>query len=467
MTELEAGQGLAPSALADLAERFRGELFRPGEAGYEEARAIWNAAIERRPAVIARATGAEDVVEAVRFARDRGLLLAVRAGGHNVAGNALCDGGIVVDVSRMKTAHVDEEAMVVTAGPGLTLGEIDRATQAAGLATPVGINSTTGLSGLTLGGGIGWLMRKHGLACDNLLSADVVTADGERVRATEDEHPDLLWALRGGGGNFGVVTEYRFRLHPLGPTVLAGPVLYPAESAPEVLRGYRDAVNGLSEDVGTGLFLRSVPPLPAFPEELHGRSVVQVALHHHGDGDGERLLRPLRRLGEPLLDLVAERPHVQMQAMFDAAVPPGQLYYWKSHDLPPLTDDAIDTMVERAWKATQRSSYTIVFHLGGAVARIGEDDTAYSGRSAGHAININAATMERDGFEADVQWCRDFFAAMEPHATGGVYVNFLGNEGEGRVQAAYGESKLERLRGVKAAWDPDNFFRVNQNIRPH
>jgi FAD/FMN-containing dehydrogenase len=452
--------------LAQLRSGFRGELLRPADPGFDAARQIWNAAIDKHPALIARASGVADVVTALRFAREHELSFAIRGGGHNVAGTALCDGGFVLDLSRLKGLRVDPRARTVRIQPGVTNGDLDHETQAFGLATTGGIASTTGVTGLALGGGLGWLMRKHGLACDNLLAADVVTADGQCITASATEHADLYWALRGGGGNFGVVTSLRLRVHPVGPTVVAGLVLHPAERAREVLRFYRDFVATMPDELTTIVNLRYAPPAPWLPAHLHGRAIVALMACHAGPVEQAiEAVRPLKAFGTPLLDLLEPKPYTLHQNMFDGAVPPGWRYYWKSHYLHGLSDALIDTLVEHAWRDASPRSYTLLFQMGGAVARVAEDTTAFGNRAAPCGININAVWTEPGEDAARIAWARDFFAATEPHSTGGVYVNFLGTEGEERVRAAYG-ANYERLGQVKRRYDPDNVFRVNQNIAP-
>lgn len=458
---------LDEETIGDLKGRLRGELLRPGDEGYDVARKVWNGAIDRYPALIVRCRGAADVVTAVRFGREQDLLVAIRGGGHGVAGPAVCDGGLVVDCSAMKGIHVDPAARTARAEPGVLWGELDHETQAFGLATTGGIVTHTGIAGLTLGGGLGWLMRKHGLTCDNLLSADVVTADGKLLRATETESSDLFWGLRGGGGNFGVVTSFVYRLHPIGPIVLAGPIYFPLEEAGDVLRFYREFIATAPDELTTILNLRRAPAVAFLPEHMHGRPVVAIATCFAGPmEEGERLLRPLRRFGRPLLDLIAPKPYVKNQSMFDPAVPHGLHYYWKSLEVPPLADEVIDLVVEHSMRITSPLSYTVIFQQGGAVARIGEDKTAYSHRVAAHNININAVWRPGDPLAQEhVRWTREFFGALEPHQVG-VYVNFLGDEGEDRVRAAYGEGKYARLATLKRQYDPSNFFRSNQNVRP-
>jgi FAD/FMN-containing dehydrogenase len=453
---------------APLTGTFRGELLLPASPGYEEARRIWNGAIDRRPACIALCTGVADVVAAVRFAREHELLVAVRSGGHGVAGHAVCDEGLVIDLSPMKGIRVDPAARTARAEAGVLWGELDRETQLHGLATVGGIVTHTGIAGLTLGGGLGWLMRKHGATVDNLLSADLVTADGEVVTASADENPELFWGLRGGGGNFGIVTSFEYRLHPVGPTVVAGPVFYALEDAREVLRSYRDFIAAVPDELTTIFELSVAPPAPFLPEEMHGTQVVMVGACYAGPPDeGARAVRPLRELGRPLVDLLEPKPYTALQSMFDPMVPHGWHRYWKSVELPPLTDGAIDTLVEHAPAVTSPKSYCIVFQLGGALAHARAEATAFGRRDAAHNVNVNAVWTDEDSDAArHVAWARGFYDALQPHADERVYVNFLGDEGPDRVRQAYGDARYERLAELKATYDPDNFFRLNQNIAP-
>jgi FAD/FMN-containing dehydrogenase len=446
---------------------FRGPVIARGDEGYDQARALWNGAIDRRPAVIARCLGASDVVAAVRYARERGLRVSIRGGGHNVAGLALVDDGLVVDLSAMRGVRTDPSTGTVRVQGGALLGDMDQDTQLHGLAVSSGIVTHTGVAGLTLGGGIGWLMRRHGLSVDNLISADVVTADGSVVVASEREHPDLFWGIRGGGGNFGVVTSFEFRAAPVGPTVLGGPVYWPMEDAPDVLRFYRDFVADAPLELGTIVGLRRAPAVPMLPRELHGRHVVSVTSCWIGDLDaGERVLEPLHRFGTPLIDLLTRKTWLAQQSTFDLTVPHGWHYYWKSTELPPLEDGLIDVIVSNSLRITSPLSYSVIFHLGGAVAEVPEDATAYSHRVAAHNINVNGVweTSHPDGQE-QAQWARRFFEELAPFQSG-VYVNFLMEEGPERVRAAYGGEKYDRLVEVKTRYDPDNFFSVNQNIAP-
>ena len=447
---------------------FRGRLITADDADYDTARAVWNGAIDRRPRLIARCSGTADVVAAVRFARDHDLEIAIRGGGHNVAGTAACDDGIVIDLTPMQAVRVDPVDRGAWVQGGALWGDVDHETQAHGLATTGGIVSHTGVAGLTLGGGIGWLMRKDGLAIDNLLAADVVTADGKRLRASEDENADLFWALRGGGGNFGVVTSFEFRLHPLRQNVLAGPILWAATDAVEVLRFYRDFVRDAPDELGTIVKFTTAPPLPAIPEDLHWRPVVMVGTCYAGPmEDGERLLRPLRAFGAPLLDLVGPKPYIDHQSALDSTVPHGWHYYWKATHLPELSDDLIDVMAEHAFSFSSPRSYTAMFHLQGAVSRVADGATAFANRHASHAIIHHAAWRPGEDFgDRETAWARRFFAALGRFRAG-VYVNFLGgDETPDRVREAYGDAVYDRLVEVKTRYDPGNVFHNNQNIRP-
>jgi FAD/FMN-containing dehydrogenase len=445
---------------------FAGELIGPDDGGYESARRVWNGMVDRRPAIIARCAGEDDVVAALGFARDHGLAVAVRGGGHNVAGNALCDGGVVIDLSRLKEVAVDPGRRTAHVQPGVLLGELDRATQAFGLATPTGNVSMTGVAGLTLGGGLGWIARKHGPACDNLLSARVVTADGERVIASAGENPDLLWGLRGGGGNFGVVTSFEYRLHPVGPEVIAGGVLHAFSDAPEVFRFFADFVATAPDELSvTASTFRAPPGMPIAPER-HGELVTMLAVCWAGDlAAGERVLRPLRSFGRPLADLVAPMPYATLQSGSDAAYPSGQQNYWKSHYVDEMTDGAIATLMDHAPRMSSPLSSFYFQHLGGAISRPGIDTAAFGHRHAGFDFAILTAWEDRAEDAEHITWAREFAAAMQPYATG-VYVNNLGVEGADRIRAAYAPATYERLVALKDVYDPHNVFRLNQNVAP-
>jgi FAD/FMN-containing dehydrogenase len=452
-----------------LRANFLGELLTSQDDGYEEARKIWNGNIDRRPALIARCTGVADVMAAVRFAREHDVAAAVRGGGHAVAGHALCDDGVVIDLSAMRATRVDPLASTIRAQGGCLYEQVDRESQAFGLATTGGIVSHTGIGGLTLGGGLGHLMRKFGLAVDNLVSCDVVTAEGEFLVASEHENPDLFWGLRGGGGNFGVVTSFEFRLHALGPVLTAGMVAWPMDDAPEVLRLLRQVAAEAPDELGIMASLRLAPPLPTVPEELHGQPIVALVVCYAGPvEDGERAVRPIREFGTPVLDTVMPKPYVTHQKMFDPTVPHGLHYYWKSHKLPPISDEMIDVIVDHAARITSPQTTVPIFTQGGAVGRVDDDATAFAHRDAAHDINVVAAWQPDDPEpERHIEWARTFFAALTPYSRG-VYVNFTNDEASDHIrEAAYGPLKWNRLVTLKNKYDPTNFFRFNANIPPN
>jgi FAD/FMN-containing dehydrogenase len=454
------------AAWQDLEAAFRGELVGPEDPSYDRHRKVWNGSIDRRPAVIARCAGQSDVAQAVRFARRTGLPLAVRGGGHSFPGLSTTDGGILLDLGAMRGIRVDPVARTARAQAGVLLGELDRETQAFGLATPTGIVTHTGVAGLTLGGGIGWIMRKHGLTIDQLLSVDLITADGSFVRASEVDDPDLFWGVRGGGGNFGIATEFEFRLHPVGPTVLAGLVAWPIERSRDVMHFYREWIADVPDELMTIIVHRRAPALPFVPTDLQGQLIVTVAVCWIGDLDaGEEVLRPLREFGAPVLDLCAPKPFLAHQAMFDPSFPHGWWYYLRACDVAVLDDEVIDITVEHANRIRSPLTGFPLWQMGGAVARVDEDATAFHGRGAAHTFNISGITAGEDGFAEEVAWVRDFWSDLAPHHTS-VYVNFLMDEGAERVRQAYGDAKYERLTRLKSRYDPDNLFRLNQNIPP-
>jgi FAD/FMN-containing dehydrogenase len=460
MTRVQTGK------IAELKKGFQGEVILPGDSAYEDARKIWNAMIDKRPAVIARCATTPDVIRAVSFARDHGLLLAVRGGGHNIAGSAICDDGLVVDLSRMKAAHVDPARRRATIEGGATLADLDAATQAHGLATPVGINSTTGIAGLTLGGGFGWLSRKYGMTVDNLEGAEVVTAAGQVVRASATEHPDLFWALQGGGGNFGVVTRFEFRLHPVGPNVLSGLIVYSAAEAKRVLQQYREFVATAPDDLTVWTVLRQAPPLPFLPAQVHGTEIVVLALIYTGDPkQGEALVPPLRKFGTPLGEHVGVQPYAGWQQAFDPLLTPGARNYWKSHNFATLPDGLFDAIVGAVGSLPSPQCEIFIGALGGATMRPAPTATAYSQRDARFVMNVHGRWDEPADDKRGIGWARDFFRAAAPFATGGAYVNFLTADESDRVRAAYGPN-YARLAQVKRTYDPGNLFRTNQNIEP-
>ncbi len=449
---------LKEAAVKQFKAGLRGEILQPGDDGYDEARRVHNAMIDKRPALIARCTGVADVIASVNFARTNNLLVSVRGGGHNVTGNAVCDGGPMIDLSCMKGIRVDPVLRTARAEGGATNGDLDRETQAFGLATTGGIVSTTGIAGLTLGGGIGYLNRKYGLACDNLLSADVVTADGQLLTAGASENDDLFWALRGGGGNFGVVTSFEYRLHPVGPIVLGGIATYPFDKAREVLSFYREFAGTAPDEVRADVILRQPP----------SGKILDVYVCYCGSiQEGERVLRPLREFCPPVVDTIAPVPYITVQTMLEATLPPGPLLaYYKSSFLNELSDDAIRTLVDFLTDAPAIQSNVAIEHLGGAVSRVGERDTAFTHRSAPYSFLIATRWKDPAESEKNIELARQLWKVMQPFLEEGVYVNYLDeDEGDARVKAAYGPN-YERLVAIKKKYDPTNFFRLNQNIKP-
>ncbi len=454
-------------AIESLRTSLRGSLCLPGEPGYDAARTIWNAMIDRRPAAIVRAAGAADVIRAVSVAREHDLLLAVRGGGHNIAGNAVCDGGLMIDLSPMKSVRIDPVARTARVEPGVTLGEFDREAQAFGLATPVGINSTTGIAGFTLGGGFGWISRKHGLTVDNLLAADVVTADGKLLHANERENPDLFWAIRGGGGNFGVVTSFEYRLHPVGPEVLAGLIVHPLSAAQEVLDGYRRFVASAPDDVTAWVVLRQAPPLPFLPPEVHGKEIVVLAVCAIGDrAAAEKAVAPLRALGKPIADVIGPTPFVGWQTAFDPLLTPGARNYWKSHDFKKLDDGLVRVVLDAIGRLPTGDCEVFIGNLGAAVNRVAADATAYPHRDVEFIMNVHTRWNDPGQDQKCIAWARELFDASAPFATGGVYVNFMPEDEAKRVEGGAYDGNYARLAKLKAKYDPNNLFRMNQNIKP-
>jgi FAD/FMN-containing dehydrogenase len=434
-----------------------GDIVHPQDSDYDTARAVFNSMIDRRPLAVVRCRETADVIRGVVFAAEHDLPLAIRGGGHNVAGYAVCDGGIMLDLSPMKGLRVDPQRRIAQAGPGLTLGELDRGTQQHGLATPLGVVSMTGVAGLTLGGGLGWLNGKYGLACDNLLAAEVVTADGEVLRASADQNADLFWGLRGGGGNFGVVTSFTYRLHPVGP-VLAGGLCYPWARADEALRCHHEFVAAAPDELSTAVSLGLDPD--------SGEPLVTVAVCYCGSlEEGQRILRPLRAFGPPVADTIAVMPYVTWQSAPDAGFPSGRLHYWKAGWLRQLTPAAIETIMRFVPPMPSAASGVGLQRMGGAASRVAPSETAFAQRAEQYDFLILSQWGDPRDSERNLEWTRALFAAMQPHLESAAYVNNLGAEGADRVRAAYGEN-YSRLARVKRAYDPRNVFRLNQNIIP-
>jgi FAD/FMN-containing dehydrogenase len=452
--------------IEELSMAFRGRVFRPGDAGYDDARTIWNAMVDKRPAVIFRCADTQDVVRAVSYARDNRYELSVRGGGHNIAGSALCDGGVVIDLSAMRRVRVDPAARRVVVEGGATLAELDAATQEYGLAVPTGINSTTGVAGLTLGGGFGWLSRKFGMTVDNLESAEVVTAAGQVVRASHDENPDLFWALRGGSGNFGVVTRFEFRLHPVGPELLSGLVVYPQSEGRAVLAQYRTFVAHAPDELTVWAVLRKAPPLPFLPESAHGTDILVLAFLYAGDPQaGRPLVEPLLGFGTPLGAHVGVQPFAAWQQTFDPLLAPGARNYWKSHNFSQLEDGLFEAALDAAANVPTPQCEIFLAALGGATTRPAANSTAYPHRDARFVMNVHGRWEDAADDARGIRWARAFFDATAPFASGGVYVNFMTADESARVRSAYGPN-FDRLAQIKRAYDPTNLFRSNQNIAP-
>lgn len=457
---------LAKGQFNELKGLLRGELLEANDAGYDDARAVWNAMIDRRPALIVRCAGTADVRASLAYARDHQLRLAVRGGGHNIAGSALCDDGLVIDLSRMKSVQVDPERRRAWVEGGATLRDFDHEAQAYGLATPLGINSTTGVAGLTLGGGFGWLSRTLGLAADNLLSAEMVTADAGRLQVSATEHPDLFWAIRGGGGNFGVVTRFEFALHPVGPQITAGLIVYPFAQAQSVLQQYRDAVATMAPDLTVWAVLRKAPPLTFLPPQAHGQDVLVLPVFSPSPSDAvDAAIARIAKLGEPLGMHVGPMPYAAWQQIFDPMLTPGARNYWKSHNFTQLSDGAIDVVLRYASDLPTPQCEIFLGLLGGQAGAPPPQATAYPHRDALYVMNVHTRWEDPADDERCIAWARAFFADATPYASGGVYVNFMPQDEGERTSDAYG-ANYARLAQIKATYDPDNLFRTNQNIRP-
>lgn len=457
---------LGNDLLEPLSASLAGRLLPPGSPGYDESRTIWNAMIDRRPGLIIRCTSNADVAQGVRLAREHDLILAVRGGGHNIAGNSVTDGGLMLDLSPMKAIKIDQAKRTARVGAGATLADLDREAQAFGLATPVGVNSTTGIAGLTLGGGFGWLSRRLGLTIDNLLSAEVVLANGEVVQASATENPDLFWGIRGGGGNFGVVTSFEFQLHQIGPEVLSGLIIHPLDAAQEVLRFYREFLPTTPEEFACWFVMRKAPPLPFLAPEWHGKEILALAVCYSGPiAEGEKIAAPLRKFGKPVADVIAPNPFTAWQAILDPLLTPGLRNYWKSHYFKEVSDGLINVLLEYARKIPDPNTEIAFAQLGGAINRVPEDATAYAARDAQFTVNVHGRWEDPAKDAECIGWARDLFQAAAPFASGGAYVNFMTQEEGDRVRAAYGRN-YGRLATLKNKYDPNNLFRLNQNIRP-
>ena len=452
--------------LDSLRAGFAGDIVTADDDSYDAARVAFNAVFDRRPAVIARASSAADVAHALGFARLNGLTIAVRGGGHSVAGYSTIEGGLLLDLGPMKAVEVDPEARLARVQPGVVWGELDRATQAHGLATTGGRMTTTGVAGFTLGSGSGWLERLHGLACDNLVAAELVTATGQTIAVSETENADLFWGLRGGGGNFGVVTEFTFRLHPVGPEVYGGMLMYPRAQAPEVIRHVRDFLREAPREVCGGALLMHAPPAPFVPPELHGAPVITVIAAHWGSvAEGEEALAPLKQYGDPRVDLMGPTSYLDIQAITDAGNPPGRRNYWRSELLPDVPDEAIDALIACAAQATSPTSPIVLSRVGGAISDVPDEATALSGRRAEWLFHCYANWADPDDAR-HIAWARATEEALRPWTMAGMALNFVSDIDNNRVRSSFGAEKYDRLVQLKRSWDPENVFSMNQNIPP-
>lgn len=462
---LDSGTKTIPDDTLDaLRGAVRGAVLLKGDAGYDTARTIWNGMIDRHPGLVIRALGTSDIQTAVNFARDNGVLMAVRAGGHQIAGHAVADGAVMLDLSQMRSVHVDPVGRRARVGAGCLLSDVDKETQAHALAVPVGVNSTTGIAGLTLGGGFGWITRKHGMTIDNLVSAEVVTADGNIRTASADQNPDLFWAIRGGGGNFGVVSSFDYALHPIGPQVMSGLVVHPIDQAKTLLRDFRQICADAPDELTVWAVMRKAPPLPFLPAQWHGKEVLIFAACYAGDmAAGEKAMVGLRALGDPIADVISPHPYTGWQAAFDPLLVPGARNYWKSHDFTELSDKAIGVILDGIHTLPDPQSEIFIAHVGGAMARVAGNATAFPQRNAHFTMNVHTRWEDAKKDSACIGWARDLFDKVAPYATGSVYVNFMPEDESGRLGGAYGDN-LPRLSRIKAKYDPGNLFRVNHNI---
>ena len=457
---------LTLKAKEEIKGMVRGNVLVPNDTGYDEARQIWNAMIDRRPALIAQCVQADDVPPIIQFARKNRLELTIRGAGHNIAGNSICDNGVTIDFSKMKSVRVDAGKRRAYVEPGATLANFDEAVQAYGLATPVGINSTTGIAGLTLGGGFGWLTRKYGMTIDNLVSVDMVTADGKKLRASENDNADLFWAIRGGGGNFGVVTQFEFQLFSVGPEIVAGLIVFPFSQAKQILTRYRQFVNSATEELNVWVVLRKAPPLPFLPENVHGKEVVVLPIFYCGAAaEAEKLIAPLRAFGNAHGEHIFPQPYVQWQKAFDPLLTPGARNYWKSHNFTEIADGALNFIIEYAGKLPSPQCEILIGLIAGAPNRVAPNAMAYGHRDAKFVLNVHGRWDEAKDDQRCIGWAREFFNASKPYASAGAYVNFMTEEEGDRIAAAYG-ANYNRLVEIKRRYDPENVFHLNQNIKP-
>jgi FAD/FMN-containing dehydrogenase len=458
---------LQEETLRKFKESLRGELILAEDAGYDDARSIWNAMIDRRPALIVRCLGVADVVTGVKFAREHGLILSIKGGGHNISGLAVCEEGLMLDMSRMRGVWVDPSTRTARAQAGCLLGDVDRETQLHGLASVLGFISNTGIAGLTLGGGFGYLTRRFGWTSDNLLSMEVVTADGRIVQASEKENRDLFWGLRGGGGNFGVVTAFEYKLHAVGPEVMAGAIAWRAESAGEVLEMFRTLTAQAPPELTCVAALRMAPPAPWLPKDVHGKPIVAFFVCHTGEvSEGEKLVAPIKAFGSPVGDIIQRRPYVSQQSLIDATQPKGRRYYWKSEYLPAVKPELLAVAIKHAAAIASPHSAILLFPVNGALNRLPENHSSVGNRNAGYVPNIAASWEKAEDDKTNIEWARAAWRDLRRFSTGGTYVNFLTeDEGDERIHAAYGNN-YERLVEVKSKWDPGNLFCMNKNIVP-
>lgn len=457
---------ISSETIPKLRNSLKGQIFLPGDNNYDKARKIWNGMIDRHPAIIVRVADENDVPLAINFAIENDLIISILGGGHHIAGNSLCDDGLVIDFSGMRDVRVDTQKRRAFVEPGATLGDFDKAVQAYGLTTPTGINSTTGIAGLTLGGGFGWLTRKYGMTVDNLISAKIVTADGRKRHVSNKEHPDLFWAIRGGGGNFGVVTEFEFDLHPVGPEILAGLLAFPFKQARKVLREYRSFIQNTPEEFNAWVVLRHAPLLPFLAEEVHGKMVVVLAVFYDGDlAKGEKMISKVRTFGNPIGEHVGLQPYTSWQQAFDPLLTPGARNYWKSHNFTELKDRVLEKVIDYAGNMPSTQCEIFIGLVAGVANRIPKEATAYNARDAKYIMNVHGRWEHKKDDSRCIGWARDFFKATAPYSSGGAYVNFMTADEKERVKAAYG-SNFKRLVNIKTKYDPKNLFHMNQNINP-